>query len=149
MWEEHTVNQARLWALENPDGYILYTHTKGAFHEAIYDGVNLQRLWREKMIDRLLRAWPARIEELQDHDTSGVWMWEPDDAPGAFPNLIYPGNFWWARADYLATLPELPELTEENRGDAETWVGSNNPRAKWMIHDWVKVTEPLPVFDLG
>lgn len=144
MWEEHTLNKARSWSTGNPDGLVLYTHTKGAYHDSFQNGLDFQALWRQEMADRLIRAWPARLADLRDYDTSGVWWWEPEDAPEAIPSPFYAGNFWWARASYLAGLPELPELTEGTRQEAELWVGRGGPRARWMSRDWVRCSYPVP-----
>src|SRR5580704_13335877 len=72
-WEDHTLNRARAWSHDNPDGLVLYMHTKGAHHAFVKDGHDTQKLWRGVMTDRLLCAWVARLEDLQGYDTSGVW----------------------------------------------------------------------------
>jgi hypothetical protein len=135
-WEDRTLNLMRLWAMENPGAAVLYTHTKGA-----YRNMRSQDLWRWEMTDRLLRAWPARLADLRDHDTAGVWWLTPEVMPTCVTTPYYPGNFWWARADYLATLPELPALSEISRGRAEEWLGRGNPRAKWMSQEWPRFTD--------
>ena len=33
-----------------------------------------------------------------------------------------PGNFWWARSDYLKTLPKVSTLNWANRWAAEGWI---------------------------
>jgi hypothetical protein len=46
---------------------------------------------------------------------------------------LFAGNFWWARAKYLATLPE-PET--ENRRQAEGWVGLGGPKVYDLRPGW-------------
>ena len=130
-WEDVTLNKVRAWSRENPDALVLYTHTKGALRQD-----RAQELWRGVMTDRLLRAWPARISDLQANDTSGVW-WLTD-----YGSPYYAGNFWWANAAYIATLPELPVLTAETRFEAEAWIGRGGPRAKWISQEWPSFSVP-------
>ncbi len=135
-WEDCTLNLLRLWAMENPESFVLYTHTKGAGRD-----LRSQDLWRWEMTDRLLRAWPARVADLHEYDTSGVWWLTPEAMPTCVTLPYYPGNFWWARADYLATLPELPVFTDEDRAKAEEWLGMGLPRAKYMSQEWPRFTD--------
>ena len=95
------------------------------------------------MTDRLLCAWVARLEDLQEYDTSGVWWLTPEAMPTHVITPYYAGNFWWARASFITTLPELPVLTEETRGLAEAWLGKGNPRAKWISQEWPTFGVPV------
>lgn len=136
-WEDQTLNLVRKWSIEHSGGLVLYTHTKGAFNNW-----DTQKPWREAMTDRLVRAWPARIGDLQEHDTSGLWWLTPELLPACVSSPYYAGNFWWARASFLASLPELPELTEDTRFEAEAWIGRGNPKAKWMSREWPSFSVP-------
>jgi hypothetical protein len=136
-FEDVTLNQVRVWSQENPGGHVLYTHTKGASNQW-----ESQFYWRSVMLDRLLRAWPARVADLVNYDTSGVWWFTPETMPEHVVSPYYAGNFWWARASYLATLPELPRLTEDARYEAEAWVGRGEPRARWMSQEWPVFSVP-------
>jgi hypothetical protein len=112
---------------------VLYAHTKGAHHNW-----ETQKPWREEMTDRLLRAWPARVADLRECDTTGVWWLTPEALPSCVATPYYAGNFWWATAGYLKT---LPPVSYASRGEAEAWLGRGNPRAKWMSLEWPPFTE--------
>lgn len=53
------------------------------------------------------------------------------------------GNFWLAKAGYIATLPELAVLTSSTRYEAETWIGINKPKAAYRTDQW-PVVGPAP-----
>lgn len=135
-FEEHTLNKARTWSRTRRDGAVLYTHTKGAYRPD-----EAQKPWREVMIDRLLRAWPARLANLAEHDVAGVWWLTPEKHSAHVTVPYFPGNFWWARSDFLAELPELSRLTDTTRSEAETWLGKASPRAYFMSEEWPNFTQ--------
>jgi hypothetical protein len=153
-FEDLTLNRARAWALENPDGFVLYTHTKGAYHNSFYvvratgkaitPGFN--DLWRMAMSDRLIGPWPSRIADLREHDAAGLfWITAESNPEFTIDPRFGPhfgGNFWWARADYLARLPELPRLTKFTREQAEMWLGSGNPKVRALTQGYEAL--PLP-----
>jgi hypothetical protein len=46
-----------------------------------------------------------------------------------YTEAIFAGNFWWANAGYIASLPPLEvSLKEADRGEAETWLGRGKPK---------------------
>jgi len=130
-WEDVTLRKAHVWSKQNPTGSVLYTHTKGAFHEW-----DTQAPWRKGMAERLMYPWMARLQDLTAYDTVGVWCVTPEEFPGLADWPYYPGNFWWARASYMSQLTELPVLTEETRGKAEGWVTSGNPVVHALQPGW-------------
>jgi hypothetical protein len=113
----------------SPDTPILYAHNKGAFHSHPENNA-----WRREMTDYLVTAWPERTAELKEYDVT-AWRWLPKGTidPFGVPTTgpMAAGNFWWARAGYVKKLPPLPPvLTEDNRHEAENWLGTCDPRAK-------------------
>ncbi|SRR6266496_2602807 len=116
-YEQVTLSYARSWAATvDPETPVLYAHTKGAYNLSA-----LTRAHREIMSGAVIEQWRDAVEALKDHDVAGV-MWTPAPRPH------FTGNFWWARAGYLAG---LPELSTANRNEAELWLGLGDPR----VHD--------------
>lgn len=105
---------------------IFYWHTKGAAHPQD----ERRGKWRQAMTAELLFKFKECRDYLQDHDVVGV-NWERGH---------FPGNFWFARTDFLRRLPDfdtfrsrpLPWLWHE-RGYAEFWLQFGNPRVKSLV----------------
>lgn len=116
---------------------VLYAHNKGSFHN-----LPENRLWRLYMTEYLVDAWRSRVLDLETHDVA-AWRWILKGTPDPNGNLIQnphaSGNFWWARADYLKGLPELPALTEATRIEAEWWIGSDEPCTAFASSDWPRM----------
>ncbi len=94
--------QQALWnyAREHPTSKLMYIHTKGVGKElnpCIEDWVHYMNYF-------CIEKWKEAVEKLETYDTTGV-----DLLPE--PTLHYSGNFWWARASYLQTLPSPKEFT--------------------------------------
>lgn len=102
---------------ETPKYNVLYLHTKGVgkeINECIEDWVNYMAYF-------LIEKWRTCVQELESNDTIGV-----DLRPQ--PVLHYSGNFWWARSEYLATLPSPteykthPNPLNSERHNQEFWI---------------------------
>lgn len=138
--EPYTLRLARSWAREHPDGVVLYAHTKGAHNPSV-----VQEAWRQSMTLDVVTGWRACVAALRDHDVAGPhWL-----TPQQYPNMLiateanggsttpyFGGNFWWATAKYLASLPPPGILT---RWAAERWIGLNRPRAADMHPGWPSI----------
>ncbi|HUD73961.1 MAG TPA: hypothetical protein VMQ76_02740 [Terracidiphilus sp.] len=120
------------WAASHPDSYVMYHHIKGVTHpyEAVYAA------WRQRMENAVVWGWRNCVADLEaGYDSAGAhWL-----TPEQFPTLVqgtpfWGGTFWWARADYLMTLPPLPAPTWQNRYEAERWIGQSPTRAH--VHDY-------------
>lgn len=147
-FEDVTLNRLREYCLTaDPDTPVLYAHAKGSFRKMyLRDKTTLkvhpqefQELWRRDMTDRLVRCWRSRVAELADYDLVGCYWVTPPEALAPH----FAGNFWWARAEYIATLPALDTLDGTNRWEAERWVASNNPRVKALSQGFASVPLPL------
>lgn len=95
--------QQALWtyAKEHPTSKILYLHTKGVGkneNQCIED-------WVQYMCYFCIDKWGEAVEKLDTHDTTGVDLLVQ-------PELHYSGNFWWARASYIQTLPSPVEFAD-------------------------------------
>jgi hypothetical protein len=114
------------------EAYILYEHAKGCTHPA---GDPMRTRWRGCMQKTVVRNWRQCVADLDsEFEAVGVhWMVPPATPPGQF---IFAGNFWWARASFLKTLPSIMERDRiklsgidsiDSRYEAEVWIG-NGPR---------------------
>jgi hypothetical protein len=135
-FEDVTLRKLHAWAKgAEPDSKVLYGHTKGAFHPD-----PIQENWRRTMDSRLTGAWFPRLFELDAFDVVGLHWLDSGATNLQFGIVVvdpfFGGNFWWARADYLAVLPDLSVLAEETRFEAEGWVGKSNPRVKDLSPGW-------------
>lgn len=116
----------------NTECYVWYIHTKGVTRP---DNVCVQD-WRKCMEYFVVKKYKNCISSLQCHDACGVLWYDKDD-----PRLPYQagnkphfsGNFWWARSDYIRSLPKL----ENNRREAEFLVGTNNPKIKCFHYSYL------------
>ena len=113
-WEQETM---RLIPKYVTDKTVLYAHTKGASRQSDH-----QTTWRRSMTKECIINWERAIAALSDHDIVGChWLCAADG------KWFFGGTFWWASAEYLRT---LPDINNENRFQAEHWVGLNpNVRA--------------------
>ena len=102
---------------KNHNYNILYLHTKGVgkeVNECIEDWVNYMSYF-------LINKWKTCINQLQLNNTIGVDL-------RSEPTLHYSGNFWWARADYISTLPsptefkKYPNPLNSERHNQEFWI---------------------------
>ena len=124
LYELPTLQAAYEWARVNPTGAVLYLHTKGVSAP----GDPNKRPWRELMMEALVGCLPHNLALLTRYDMVGVdWQNSP-----TFPH--YSGNFWLARADWLASLDD-PATYQASRTEkvadqpwrrmfAEMWLGS-------------------------
>jgi hypothetical protein len=97
----------------SPDLQVLYIHTKGASYARRYSHIED---WRNMMMYYLVEEHRACKHLLQ----SGVF-----DVVGVNRYLrMLSGNFWWARASYIATLRPFTE--NDKKYDAEYWILSGD-----------------------
>ena len=124
--EAVTINAIREWAKEHPGDAVLYCHTKGASRP-----IEVNRRWRRAMVAVLISRWREVLAsfERDEFDAAGPFWVNVDSHPDAITygwrNDFFGGNFWMARNDYLA---RLPEVAEHPRGLAEQWIGLLEPR---------------------
>lgn len=113
---------------ENPFDNVLYIHTKGVSaplqnKEAIDD-------WRKYMLYFVVNNFNMCLEKLKSYHVCGVdWV--------ESPVKHFSGNFWWARASYINTLPldwqDKYILTK--RHNCEFLIGMNNNVKSWSLHN--------------
>lgn len=120
--EHPTLHRLQKWLGDHPDWYVMYHHCKGAIHkgEPQYDN------WRRRMEKVCVHEWRRAVKDLDSGvDSVGAHWLTPEQFPSLVKSPFWGGNFWWAKASFLATLPPMPE-TAHTRPEfyfAESWIG--------------------------
>lgn len=118
----------RSWLPGHEDWKVIYFHMKSVSHpgEASYTN------WRHRMEQAVILRWRECVAHLDTGmDACGCHWLTPEQYPGRVIRTPYfGGNFWWATAKYLLTLPPLPEDTYYNRFAAESWIGTGPSRPR-------------------
>lgn len=109
-WEQESLRLLPA-LLGDTDAAVLYCHTKGAAYPS---EINVK--WRYSMTFFTVVEWWRALLALEDHDAYGCHVVKHD----FWPEDFFGGNFWWATADYLRS---LPPVAEDDRWDAERWIG--------------------------
>ena len=131
----------RLWdyCRDNPGDQVLYLHTKGVSKPAA-----LYQEWRRWMLWGCVTRYKECLELLKTHDAIGCdWINGPpvNDLRQTMDwgnTGFFPGNFWWANASYIATLPDPATLDQSDRYRAEAWIGMNPAIKHASIHSIAK-----------
>jgi hypothetical protein len=122
-YEVPTQQLLHSFCLENQDYNVLYLHTKNVGKESnpcVED-------WVEYMSYFSIDQWRNATSFLENYKTSGVDLREQ-------PTLHYSGNFWWARASHIASLPsplefrnlrKYPNPLNSERHNQEFWITYN------------------------
>jgi hypothetical protein len=105
---------------KHTDYQVLYIHTKNVgkpINPCVED-------WVEYMSHFCITRWNDCVQQLKSFQTAGVDLREE-------PTLHYSGNFWWARASYIAMLPDpneyknielYPNPLKSPRHNQEFWI---------------------------
>lgn len=138
-YEQVTLHCLREYVMSgNASPFIMYAHTKGAYHtEPVND------LWRQDLTSRVVAGWKFCVALLQSNDAVGAhWLVpgtvSPDGKIVTDGPPFFAGNFWTATSEYLAG---LDEPGADSRYDAEGWIGTGSPRVYDLAPGW-------PVYDL-
>lgn len=132
--ENLTIVEIEKWVPAHPDWLVLYFHSKAATHQPGTQYWEFASKWRETMMGHLVTNWRQCVADLAHFEAAGC-NWLTGQAQDHSQNL-FGGNFWWARASYLATLPSIylrdrikqsGIASAESRYEAEVWIG-NGPR---------------------
>lgn len=132
--ETRTILEIEKWLPNHQDWYVLYFHCKTASREQD-DAYRQQSVrWMRCLMLHLITNWELCIKSLDmGCDTVGChWLQQQCDGTQKF----WAGNFWWAKSNYLLTLPSIqirPQIRIyglddlSSRYEAEIWIG-NGPR---------------------
>lgn len=124
-----TVNYLRAWLPTHPDWYVCYFHLKGVTHP----GERLYHHWRKCMESAVIWKWRTCVSNLEAGlDSVGAHWLTPERYPGTVKSPFWGGMFFWARAEFLLTLPALPEAprSREDWFLSEGWIGSGPQRPR-------------------
>jgi hypothetical protein len=122
-YETPTLKMLYDWSKNNPDGRVLYFHTKGVSAPEIIG----KKYWRWIMNEQILINYKDNLKRLDIADILGIsWM---------HSNFAhFAGNFWMARCDWINILKDPIDHQKINgpivagnpwkRMSAELWLGS-------------------------
>ena len=117
-----TLHYLQNWLPGHEDWYVLYFHLKGAIHKNELAYV----AWRHRMQHVVISNWKQCVLDMdQGIESVGAHWLTPKQYPALVSSPFWGGNFWWAKASFLKTLPPMPE-TATTRGEfylAESWIG--------------------------
>lgn len=116
-----TLFNLQQWLPTHEDWHVLYFHTKGALH---HGGTKLTwASWRHCMANVVIWNWQMCVKDLNEgFDCAGAHWMTREKYPNIVGTPYFGGNFWWATAKYLSTLPTLSPFGP-NRYEAEAWIG--------------------------
>lgn len=119
-----------------PGWAVLYHHIKGVQ----YPKNTIWHNWRRCMEMACVWNWQLCVGALQSGmDMAGAHWMTSQKYPMIDPSQRYwGGNFWWAKSDYLLTLPPLAADEYEKRYEAEVWIGKSprEPRVRDYAPHW-------------
>jgi len=133
--EVPTLMFMRDWLLGFPNHHVLYHHMKGLSYPPGTGLYSQMSNWRWCMQTHCVERWRECVQYLENgYDAAGVHYHTPETYPGPGHVPFFAGNFWWARGDFLRTLPKLePEKhLAGGRYEAEAWLGRGARRPKAM-----------------
>lgn len=135
--ENLTIVEIEKWLPGHGDWYVLYFHAKGCTH-APGPVLDQRTLWRRCMERHLVWNWKRCVNDLNvGFEIVGCHFMEPPATPPT--QYIFAGNFWFAKASYLATLPSIylrARIKEsgiaaaESRYESEIWAMNGAYRPK-------------------
>ena len=123
LFEVCTIRALHQFAKLHPDYNILYMHTKGVSHQKESEFLPGILSWIEFMLYSLVNQHSNCRKLLNIYDTVGCayknqCSYQPNPEH-------YSGNYWWSRADYIASLNIFDHL--QQKYDAEFWLFRNEP----------------------
>ena len=135
--ETPTIIQLHDWCKSNLDGYVLYFHSKGATHTDV-EYLKFVTRWRRCMTENTITQWRRCVADLDAGYESVGCHWMTNMAPPSEMDSIWGGNFWWARADFIATLPSILDR------DLIKLHGVTAPIARYESERWIGGGPRLP-----
>ncbi len=141
--ECRTILMVEEFVKTHPNWVVLYFHAKGATHPPTDTN---SHAWRYCMMYHLITQWARCVTDLENDFESVGCHWLPKILPG---QNIWGGNFWWATANYLRTVPSImncPRIKTgqsklddlDTRYEAEVWMGNRRklPIVRDYHRDW-------------
>lgn len=130
-----TMCELRSWLGTHGDWAVCYHHSKGVTKPRSGEKKH-HRLLMEKAC---IWDWKKCVSDLErGYDAVGINLVHPIKRP-VLPGTFFAGNFWWAKASYLLTLPALPQSVsrwcDAERCMAEGWIGSSKANPRMMDYE--------------
>jgi hypothetical protein len=136
--ENLTIVWMEEWVKTHPDWYVFYHHVKGAGHDINSSYFQYAAEWRRGMAHDLIINWRQCVADLDAGHDIACSHFMRHVADGT--QNIAAGNFWWAKSDFIATLPSIflrDRIKQDGIGaltskyEAEVWIGNGKmPNAK-------------------
>jgi hypothetical protein len=134
--ELSTQHVLQKWLPGHQGWRVLYHHSKGASY---HPGDAFPGQWRRCMERAVVWGWQTCMAEMdKGAEACGCHWLTPERWGSVIRTPFFGGTFWWATADFLMTLPKLPEDVWANRFEAESWIG-RGPRRPLVVDfhpDW-------------
>ena len=132
LFEYPSLNKIKQIAVDYPDSYILYLHTKGITHTG--QALNNIKDWNNMMLYFLVEKYDECFQQLnKEYDTVGCnFFIAANHVNYSYPDH-YSGNFWWSKASYINKLHLLDEINV-SKVYAEFWLFTSNPKY-YCIHE--------------
>jgi hypothetical protein len=135
--ENRTIVLIEEWCKSNADeAHICYFHAKNSTHPNA-EGFRVD--WANCMRNHVVGGWRKCVSALGEYEVAGCHYMVPPATP--VDNYIMAGNFWWARASFLRTLPSIYERQQikqagiddvASRYESEVWIGNGSRPPKVM-----------------
>lgn len=132
--ENLTIVEMEKWLPGHECWNVLYLHCKGVSYDPQSEHGKFDGRWRSCMMHHLVNNWQTCVKDLDDYDSVGChWMTWTKDENMPHGQSIWAGNFWWARSEFLMTLPSILLRDRikmsgigdrESRYEAEVWIGN-------------------------
>lgn len=145
-FEYNTLINLQNYCNLNPNGCVLYYHSKGASKTFQKESM---KVWRDCLEYLNIDRWNKSVKSLMTDRcdvAGGLYVTSFKTAHGEYNNY-YSGNFWWASCDYITKLPNLSATylktiknSLDNRMACELWIGK-------AYHRWINHYEAAMVTD--
>lgn len=115
--EYPTMNLLREFCMNHPGWNICYHHTKGVSHAN-----DCYRRWRKCMENSVIVHWRDCVAKVENgFDTVGAHWFKNAN------QQYWAGNFWWAKSDYIASLPPINQWNLGGKSyESECWIGRSS-----------------------
>ena len=142
--ENRTIRMLEEWLPGHEDWLVFYFHAKGSTSPP--ERQSMSERWRMCMMRHCITNWRTCVSDLDKGcDAVGCHFMEPPATPPG--QRIFGGNFWWAKASYLSTLPSILQRDRirfsgidslDSRYESEVWIGNGpqKPRVRDFHPGW-------------
>jgi len=120
-YEFPTLEMLREFCINNPEYLVLYVHTKG-----VTRNIPSVQDWRKCMLYFLVKHYQTCIKLLESYDAVGI-----NYMPCPLPH--YQGNFWWARASYIATLKNVKDTLDITNISDKKGFSERHKAEMWLL----------------